>query len=654
MSVCETGRLISGATGERYPGDPASGGRPMAAHTGCEVNGGRQMTRRGSAKRQEREREIEEIINALPEEPDTWAQQMMYDDGNIAGLAPWFLLVERVSMVEDTYPIERVMDPEKWERHERGMKHYWGAQGKCTFCGSTYEGAWKRVNGSTRIELEFAEDLETYRDGSYAQTPWVEIGDNVTCLYCSQPLTVQPKSRFRRGATYRQPTITVERFGDWGGLIYWMQEIHMDAKGDVFMEAFPREALVVSRRGKLLRFSKTEYRKNSEKELPYWTHRRYDKPLYEIQYASDDEDKGRCCDSMTVLHVEEDLDGVTAEKTGFNTMFREFSCYFEDQDYTEPEDYLRLWEKHPAVENLVKAGWKQLVREIMFQPKTETAVNWQEVKPHRMLGMTKEELRGCGEHGWGLRELEAWKQYNAGEAYIGTEKFDKYWNKYSAEAVKTVARMADGSGRWNLQKIERYLKRQGMSINMDDNNGLQFLIDYRYAAQQMNALHTERDFWPKDLPDMHDRMTAALALTAEDQSGKMQELAQKLQALSWSDGRYCIRAADSAAELTQEGKTLKHCVGGYAQKHVQQTDVIFFVRKARRPERSWLTLDINLSRGMPAEVQLHGYHNEWIGDKLIPIPQRGRAFVDRWKKEILIPWAMKRFKEQAQKGEKAS
>ena len=69
-------------------------------------------------------------------------------------------------------------------------------------------------------------------------------------------------------------------------------------------------------------------------------------------------------------------------------------------------------------------------------------------------------------------------------------------------------------------------------------------------------------------------------------------------------------------------------------------------RRGNRPERSWLTLDINMSGSRPTEAALHGWYNEgtpqepgdpWKRPKR-KIPQRGREFVDRWKKEILEPW----------------
>lgn len=123
----------------------------------------------------------------------------------------------------------------------------------------------------------------------------------------------------------------------------------------------------------------------------------------------------------------------------------------------------------------------------------------------------------------------------------------------------------------------------------------------------------------------------------------MRQLAQELAALAWSDGEICIRAAATPGELKEEGRVLKHCVGDYCKKHAARTDVIFFVRHARRPERSWYTLDINMTGRIPKEVQLHGYRNEWYGKAGHgKIPQKVRDFCDRWEREVLAPWYAQR------------
>ena len=56
--------------------------------------------------------------------------------------------------------------------------------------------------------------------------------------------------------------------------------------------------------------------------------------------------------------------------------------------------------------------------------------------------------------------------------------------------------------------------------------------------------------------------------------------------------------------------------------------------------------------GKPREVQLHGYGNERHGvnkEHSHKIPQKVRSFVDRWEKEILMPWWVEQNQQQKEK-----
>ena len=200
--------------------------------------------------------------------------------------------------------------------------------------------------------------------------------------------------------------------------------------------------------------------------------------------------------------------------------------------------------------------------------------------------------------------------------------------------------------------MERYLTAQGIN----NATGLGWLIDYRRTAEALHALHTARDWWPKNLREQHDRIAAVFA-AKKNGVGKEEfsKLKEELAGLLWSNGEYAILLPDSQEALSEEGAVLHHCVGTYASAHCKGKDVIFFVRKARRPERSWLTLDIRFTDGAPYEVQLHGYCNEYLmSGKKIRIPERGRRFVDQWKEQVLKPWYLDRAREAMQKGDKTA
>jgi hypothetical protein len=83
----------------------------------------------------------------------------------------------------------------------------------------------------------------------------------------------------------------------------------------------------------------------------------------------------------------------------------------------------------------------------------------------------------------------------------------------------------------------------------------------------------------------------------------------------------------------EESDKLLHCVKHYGDRHVSGNPV-FFVRHYRRPERSYYTLNEDLTKPTPKRLQLHGYRN----DAVCKIPKKVLEFCDRWEREVLAPW----------------
>ncbi len=147
--------------------------------------------------------------------------------------------------------------------------------------------------------------------------------------------------------------------------------------------------------------------------------------------------------------------------------------------------------------------------------------------------------------------------------------------------------------------------------------------------------------WPRDLMAAHDRVVQLWTGrgNASYQMGFTSTFI-KYRELEWTDGDLCVVLPRTEEDLAAEGKTLRHCVGTYGNQHCSGNP-IFFIRHYRRPERSYYTLQINMNKAIPVEVQLHGYGNEHHGEHKQyrhKIPQKVRDFCDRWEREVLMPW----------------
>ncbi len=65
----------------------------------------------------------------------------------------------------------------------------------------------------------------------------------------------------------------------------------------------------------------------------------------------------------------------------------------------------------------------------------------------------------------------------------------------------------------------------------------------------------------------------------------------------------------STQEIIDEGQQLRHCVGGYAQRHAEGKLAILFLRDDTRPYTPLVTIEMNGTK----LVQIHGFRNERDG-----------------------------------------
>ena len=93
---------------------------------------------------------------------------------------------------------------------------------------------------------------------------------------------------------------------------------------------------------------------------------------------------------------------------------------------------------------------------------------------------------------------------------------------------------------------------------------------------------------------------------------------------------YTIMVPKNAQEILDEGRILKHCVAGYADRHMQGQVTILFMREAAEPDKPFLTIEMDGNR----LVQIHGYRNEGLYSakgRFAPDPREvHREWLDTW------------------------
>lgn len=424
-------------------------------------------------------------------------------------------------------------------------------------------------------------------------------GEKTVCPMCGAAVEAVHIGSFRRNKTvYETWPMTIHRVAGIAGqadrlaLMGWYVSKNITSEGNEEISVIPYEGYVVEER-KVVRLMG------------------YRKCLSSISFLCGLEQRKSCLDNWGEAKLifpwkRSILRGTTAENS-------KLDLYLKQAEIPMPVTYLRIWQRHKNVENLVVQGAGRLLGELIDKEMTRYSyerargmpvldeINWKACKPFKMLGLTKEEFQVCRDMRW---DASAWRFYKDAKAaglklklpedmaeLINLDAF--YWcNRILKE--KEVP----------LMPTVRYLKKQSLVDKRADRASLE---DYwRMARGEGYDMMDRHVRFPKNLMREHDRVMAERRAREEAEQKKAREeknrqlqasFAQQFERLdiySWARGGILIRPAKTPEELDTEGKVLNHCVATYKQTHSSGTTAIFFIRRKNAPDKPWYTLQLDM------------------------------------------------------------
>lgn len=299
--------------------------------------------------------------------------------------------------------------------------------------------------------------------------------------------------------------------------------------------------------------------------------------------------------------------------------------------------YLAWYALMPQLEFAVKLGFGEAVRELIENGKKNAQLlDWNASTPPAFLRMDKQEARIFLQAEMTFADLKTWRETAKGKSFA---------------TFLTLADMVGGSG--NLRAVSACAKDTGLDLGKaaryiarlippcsqyapPTSRIIQTWKDYLDMANRLNYdLKEPTVLMPKDLQQRHD--TAAELLNELGRLDEMKRYKARRKKLekkySFAMDELRIVIPNSAEEIIQEGKTLHHCVGGYAARHIDGKTTILFLRKRRTPGRSFLTIEMVTEKGKEKIRQIHGYRNEGYAfgqrEKVSP-RERFAWFLDPW------------------------
>ena len=289
----------------------------------------------------------------------------------------------------------------------------------------------------------------------------------------------------------------------------------------------------------------------------------------------------------------------------------QFSTW-ESYNHGDMVDFFDLYSRYPSVEYLTKLGFSNLVVQKLQSHCTYRAINWRGKSILKVLKLTKPELQA-------IRAQKLDMSFDTLNNLPQVKKLLPWLTPIEA------VRLAKGFS-WmptELTRIQPVLESYGLS----QKRLIRYLIEQvdqgkHYSSEQL-AHYAWRDYiedcrtlgydlrrmrilLPKDLYTAHQETTKQITVTRDKKlDAKIKSLLRKLKRLAFSQNGYLIRPVESLEELINEGQTLQHCVGRYAERYASSQCIVMVVRKTEEPEAPLVTVEVREGKVM----QCYGLKN---------------------------------------------
>lgn len=298
---------------------------------------------------------------------------------------------------------------------------------------------------------------------------------------------------------------------------------------------------------------------------------------------------------------------------------------FEHTKTFQQVDYLLTYTKKPTLEYIVKGGFHDLAKDITDRHERKLhlkAINWKSNNLLHMLGIVKKDLDTV-KH-FDCDTLTLWRDLRSDDPQSDSTDLKRLMQQLNLKR--------DNPQRWHMvhettgekiSKINAYLQKQAV--------GVVFYQDYVHMEQQIvSDSGTAPEWFPKNIRKAHDDCIERIRFV-KNQELDRKIASRKLDKYLMSYKNLIMKAPKSCQEIIDEGQTLKHCVGSYAERHAKGQTTILFIRHKDQPDKPLYTVEVSKDNKI---IQMHGYRNDFSGK-----PKEMTEFYSKYKQflEKAIP-----------------
>ena len=307
-----------------------------------------------------------------------------------------------------------------------------------------------------------------------------------------------------------------------------------------------------------------------------------------------------------------------------------------------PVRFLIDWARYPAIEKLWKAGYDELIHERICGnwKRKKGTVDWRADTIQNAVHIPLRLLRLEKPGEWDTEKIGRMSELLEVAAKGSITEQDAV-ELFSSEVE--IENIRDAMGHATVHKILKYVAKcvEMEKARMDEEEAEAKVQNKTYRRSRIVSPETYRDYladcvrlnlnlddqevlFPADLEAAHRRTIAQVKYRENKEAWKkFEKQAKKLKAMTWERDGLLIRPAGTPAELTEEGRVLHHCVGGYADRMAEGKTAILFIRRAEAPDTPFYTMEYRDGQ----VIQCRTSHNAtYTADETV------KEFVDAWLK----------------------
>lgn len=296
---------------------------------------------------------------------------------------------------------------------------------------------------------------------------------------------------------------------------------------------------------------------------------------------------------------------------------------YEQQDMVK---FFGLYTQYPCIEYLTKMNCDYFVMAKLWGFRTYDAIKWSGKTVEQVFKLSKKDLKQFRENIPNIR----WRGSDDEDKALLLRLYQltlKDSNRPTIDELKVLVKNIGGYFQemksmfkfQNIRSCVSYVMKQYKDDKgqhyYDKSSLLLMWQDYIKQCKELGFdLKRLEVVFPHNLHKAHESTSKQVKIKlSKEEALKIKNRSKILESYRFSYDGYIIRAAVSGKEIIEEGKTLRHCVGGYAKDHADGKTNIFVIRKFADPDTPFFTMELKDGK----ITQTYGYqHLRPSGDLL--------------------------------------